>query len=149
MFVRPIAPDCRYCLRTQETLPLFWWYNYVMTISMIAICDYSRILLYLSFRCDLVRQFNRLRFVRDVASFVSCEIVALWENSVDRLESYDSFNAKSCAFLEQGLGYISAFPCTTSPKARYHKKFLRHLPSTLVPSITLQSLISLCHVTRH
>jgi hypothetical protein len=29
------------------------------------------------------------------------------------------------------------------------KKFLRHLPTTFVPSLTLQSLISLCHATKH
>jgi hypothetical protein len=43
----------------------------------------------------------------------SCEIVALRENCVDRPESYDSFSAKSCVFLAQGLGYISPFPYTT------------------------------------
>jgi hypothetical protein len=50
--------------------------------------------------------------------YYSCEIVALQEN-VDRPESYDSFSAKSCAFLAHGLALISPFPYTTWRKARY------------------------------
>jgi hypothetical protein len=51
----------------------------------------------------------------------SCETVALRENFVDRPESCDSFSAKSCVFLAHGTGYISPFPCTAWPKARYQK----------------------------
>jgi hypothetical protein len=53
--------------------------------------------------------------------FFSCETVALWENGVDRPESYNLIIAKSCAFLVHGLGYISPFPYTICPKARYKK----------------------------
>jgi hypothetical protein len=52
-------------------------------------------------------------------TFPSCEFVALQENFVDRPESYDSFSAKSCIFLAHGLGYVSSFPYTIWPKARY------------------------------
>jgi hypothetical protein len=41
---------------------------------------------------------------------VSCDIVALRENFVDRPESYDSFSAKSCAFLAHGLGVYFSIP---------------------------------------
>jgi hypothetical protein len=56
--------------------------------------------------------FYLLRMHIDVKNSMnySCETVALQENFVDRTESYDSFSAKSCAFLAYGLGYISPFP---------------------------------------
>jgi hypothetical protein len=52
---------------------------------------------------------------------ISCKIVALRKNVVDRPKSYDLFSAKSCVFLAHSLGYISPFPYTTWPKARYQK----------------------------
>jgi hypothetical protein len=78
-------------------------------------------------------------------NFPTYKILALLENFVDRPESLDSFSAKSCVFLTHGLGYISPFQYTTWPKQGI-KKFLRHLLTTLVSSLTLQSMTSLCHL---
>jgi hypothetical protein len=72
----------------------------------------------------------------------SCEIVALRKNVADRPESYDSFSAKSCVFLAHDLEHISSFPCTIFPKARYDIYYSRNIT-------TLQSLTSLCHLTKH
>jgi hypothetical protein len=73
----------------------------------------------------------------------SCEIIALRQN-VDRPESYDSFSAKSCVFLPHSLGYISLIPYRICPKARPMSfTYYSHIITTL------QSLTSLCHVTKH
>jgi hypothetical protein len=72
----------------------------------------------------------------------SCEIVALRENFVDRPESYDSFSAKSCIFLAHEKtrsvwGIFLNSHTQPDPKLGINK-FLRHFPTTLVPSLTLQ-----------
>jgi hypothetical protein len=41
---------------------------------------------------------------------LSCDIVALRENFIDRPESYDSFRAKSCVFLVHDLGVYFSIP---------------------------------------
>jgi hypothetical protein len=72
----------------------------------------------------------------------SCESVSLLENFVDRPESYDLFSAKSCIFLAHEKtctvwGIFLHFHTQHNPKQGI-KKFLRHFPTTLVPSLTLQ-----------
>jgi hypothetical protein len=74
--------------------------------------------------------------------------LALRENFVDRPESYDSFSAKSYVFLAHGLEYISPFPYTICPKGRY-KKIPMSFAYYICTITTLQSLTSLCHVTKH
>jgi hypothetical protein len=72
----------------------------------------------------------------------SCEIIALQGNFVDRPENYDLVGTKSCIFLahektrtEWGIFLHSH----TQPDPKQGiKKILRHFPTTLVPSLTLQ-----------
>jgi hypothetical protein len=54
---------------------------------------------------------------------ISCQTVALWENFVDRLESYDSFSAKSCEFLAHGLGVYFSIPIHNLPQSKASKNF--------------------------
>jgi hypothetical protein len=73
-------------------------------------------------------------------SWVSCEILALRENFLDRPESYDSFSAKNCIFLahEKTRTVWDIFLHSHSqpdPKQGI-KKLQRHFPATLVLSIT-------------
>jgi hypothetical protein len=74
--------------------------------------------------------------------FNSCEIIALQENFVDRPEGYDSSSAKSCIFLAHEKmctvwGIFLHFHTQLDLKQAI-KKFVRHFPSILVPSLTLQ-----------
>jgi hypothetical protein len=77
------------------------------------------------------------------------EIVALRKNFVDRPESYDSFSSKSCVFLSHEITRtvwgIFLHPHTQPAPKQGIKKFLRHLPTTLVPryrsSLSLVSII--------
>jgi hypothetical protein len=86
----------------------------------------------------------------NISYFKSVEMFILYNKIkvVDRPESYHSFSAKSCVFLAHGLGYISPFPYTICQKARYQK-----IPISFTyysrAITTLQSLTSLCHVTKH
>jgi hypothetical protein len=80
------------------------------------------IILYYTY-CNLIHFCPTLSLVFPLINYCwfSCEIVAFRENFADRSESYDSFCAKSYVFLAHSLGYISPFPYTTWPKARYQK----------------------------
>jgi hypothetical protein len=75
--------------------------------------------------------------------FQFCHLLwTLWENFVDRLESYDSISAKSCIFLAHEKvrtvwGIFLYFHTQPDPQQGI-KKFLRHFSNTLVPSQTLQ-----------
>jgi hypothetical protein len=77
---------------------------------------------------------------------LSCEVVALRENFVNRPESCGSLSTKicipgdiSCARKNtHGLGYIFLHPHTQPAPNQGSKIFLRHFPTTLVPSLTLQ-----------
>jgi hypothetical protein len=73
---------------------------------------------------------------------ISCEIVALRENFVDKPESYDSVNARSCIFLAHEKthtvwGSFLQFNTQSDPNLGI-KTLLRHFPTTLVPSQTLK-----------
>jgi hypothetical protein len=71
----------------------------------------------------------------------SCEIVALRENFIDRPESYNSYSAKSCIFLahEKTCMVWGIFLYShTQSDPKVSKKFLRHFPTALVPSLTLR-----------
>jgi hypothetical protein len=72
----------------------------------------------------------------------SCEIVALRENFIDRPESYDSYSAKSCIFLAhektRTVWGIFLHSHTQSDPKQGIKKFLRHFPTALIPSLTLR-----------
>jgi hypothetical protein len=73
---------------------------------------------------------------------VSCEIVALRENFIDRPESYDSYSAKICIFLvhekTRTVWGIFLHSHTQSDPKQGIKKFLRHFPTALAPSLTLR-----------
>jgi hypothetical protein len=66
----------------------------------------------------------------------SCEIVALRENFVDRMENYDSFSAKSCVFLVHGWGIFLHSHSQPDLKQGI-KKFLKHIPTNLIQSLTM------------
>jgi hypothetical protein len=69
---------------------------------------------------------------------VSCEIVALLENFVATIRSM----LKVVYFLPTIWGIFLHFHTQPDQKQGI-KKFIRHLPATIVPSLTLQSLTSL------
>jgi hypothetical protein len=78
----------------------------------------------------------------EILYYTSCEIVALREFFVDRPESYDSFSAENCIFLAHEKTrkvWVIFIHFHTKPDSKQGiKKFLRHFPTTLVPSLTLQ-----------
>jgi hypothetical protein len=86
-----------------DTIPTLSVYDTISTLSVYDTIFTLSVWYYLHFECV----WNYLHFE---SVHVSCDIVALRENFVDRPESYDSFSAKSCVFLAHCLGVYFSIP---------------------------------------
>jgi hypothetical protein len=109
-----------------ELVPKYWWVQFLPIFGVLFLLGKTS------------PEVMRNAFIH----ICSCEIVALQENFVDRPESYDLVYAKSCIFLAhektRTVWGILFHSHTQSDPKQGIKKFLRHFPTTLVPSLTLQ-----------